>query len=160
MPDAMTKIFIDSNVWLYRLLIDPKMNPEEGELKRRIAIGLTQASDRSIVVSTQVIAETCAVLKRKAHISNSDLSKLVSEFEEQCEIISLTPSHIKYACQLRENYQFSYWDSLIIATVLDSNATALYSEDMQHQLQVENRFQIINPFLASGNEALETDVPL
>jgi predicted nucleic acid-binding protein len=47
----MTKAFIDSNVWLYRLLIDPKMNPEEEKLKRRIAIDLTQVSDRSIIIS-------------------------------------------------------------------------------------------------------------
>jgi len=57
MSEIIVKTFIDSNVWLYRLLIDPTMNLEEGQSKRKIAIGLTQASDRSIVISTQIIME-------------------------------------------------------------------------------------------------------
>lgn len=151
MSEIIVKTFIDSNVWLYRLLIDPTMNLEEGQSKRKIAIGLTQASDRSIVISTQIITETCAVLKRKTEISDNDLLELITEFEEQCEVMSLVISHIKHACRLRVSYRFSYWDSLIIAAALDSNAKILYSEDMQHNLLVENQLQIINPFVESSS---------
>ena len=151
MSEITVKTFIDSNVWLYRLLIDPTMNLEEGQSKRKIAIGLTQASDRSIVISTQIITETCAVLKRKTQISDNDLLELITEFEEQCEVMSLVISHIKHACRLRVSYRFSYWDSLIIAAALDSNAKILYSEDMQHNLLVENQLQIINPFVELGS---------
>jgi predicted nucleic acid-binding protein len=43
--------------------------------------------------------------------------------------------------------KFSYWDSLIVATALDSNSEKLFTEDMQHGLQVEDKLEIINPFL-------------
>ncbi|MGK7893624.1 MAG: PIN domain-containing protein [Xenococcus sp. (in: cyanobacteria)] len=71
----------------------------------------------------------------------------MKEFEEQCKVINLTITEIKYACQLRTEYKFSYWDSLIIATALSSNAKVIYSEDMQHNLLIEKQLKIINPFL-------------
>jgi predicted nucleic acid-binding protein len=142
----MNKKFIDSNIWLYRFLDDPKIDPQEYQSKRLIAIDLTQAMDRSLVISTQVITETCAVLKRKTKIADQDILELVEELEEQCEIIYLSISEIKEACRLREKYYFSYWDSLVIATALRSSANILYSEDMQHGLLIDNRLKIINPF--------------
>jgi predicted nucleic acid-binding protein len=97
------KIFIDSNIWLYRLLVDPTTNPVEHDRKRQIAIALTQVSNQNIVVSTQVITETCSVLKRKAQLLGAEILGLITEFEEQCEIINLTTIEIKYACQLRSS---------------------------------------------------------
>jgi predicted nucleic acid-binding protein len=111
-----------------------------------IAIDLTQAMDRSLVISTQIITETCAVLKRKTKISDRDILELVEELEDQCEIIYLSTTEIKEACRLREKYYFSYWDSLVIATALKSSADILYSEDMQHGLLISDRLKIINPF--------------
>ncbi|USR90988.1 hypothetical protein NEA10_19535 [Phormidium yuhuli AB48] len=73
MSDLMDKNFIDSNIWLYRLLDDPKLDPQDYQSKRLIAIDLTQPSDRSLVISTQVITETCAVLKRKTQITNEEI---------------------------------------------------------------------------------------
>jgi predicted nucleic acid-binding protein len=146
----MDKIFIDSNIWLYRLLDDPKSDPQDYQFKRLIAIDLTQPSECIIVISTQVITETCAVLKRKTQITNEDILELVKEFEEQCEIVNLTTVEIKMACQLRQNYSFSYWDSLMIATALKSQARVLYSEDMQHGLLIDDRLTVSNPFLRTG----------
>lgn len=104
----MDKIFIDSNIWLYRLLTDPAMAKSENDAKRRIAIELTQPVNRNITISTQIITETCSVLKRKTKISDEQLLELVEEFEEQCEVINLTTIEIKHACQLRAKYNFSY----------------------------------------------------
>jgi predicted nucleic acid-binding protein len=141
------KIFIDSNIWLYRLLVDPTTNQAEHNQKRQIAITLTQASNQNIIVSTQVITETCSVLKRKTQLSEEQILELITEFEEQCEVINLTTIEMKYACQLRSDYNFSYWDSLIIASALNAGAKTFYSEDMQHNLLITNQLIIINPFL-------------
>jgi predicted nucleic acid-binding protein len=148
----MNKRFIDSNIWLYRFLNDPKIDPQAHQAKRLIAIDLTQTMDRSLVISTQIITETCAVLKRKTKISDRDILELVEELEEQCEIIYLSTTEIKEACRLRERYYFSYWDSLVIATALKSSANILYSEDMQHGLLIEDRLKIINPFYNEKNK--------
>lgn len=43
-------------------------------------------------------------------------------------------------------YIFSYWDSLIIASALESGCNILYSEDLQSQQQIEAQLEILNPF--------------
>lgn len=43
------KIFIDFNIWLYRLLYDPKYDPKSYDHKRKIAIKLTNYTN--IIIS-------------------------------------------------------------------------------------------------------------
>ena len=50
------------------------------------------------------------------------------------------------ASELREAYSLSYWDSLIVASALEAGATVLYSEDMHHDLWINARLRVINPF--------------
>ncbi|WP_017296042.1 PIN domain-containing protein [Geminocystis herdmanii] len=138
------KIFIDSNIWLYRLLYDTKSDPFLYKRKREIAINLTNSPN--IIISTQVITETCSVLKRKANFSDTQIFQIIEEFEEQCYIICLTSREMKNACELRKKYNFSYWDSLIISCALVSSVDVIYSEDMQHGLVIEEKLTIINPF--------------
>ncbi|APB35038.1 Putative nucleic-acid-binding protein, contains pilt domain [Gloeomargarita lithophora Alchichica-D10] len=49
--------------------------------------------------------------------------------------------------EINIRYGYSYWDSLIIATALQSNCNILYSEDMQHDQLIEGKLRIINPLL-------------
>lgn len=39
-----------------------------------------------------------------------------------------------------------FYDSLIVASALESECTILYSEDMQPGLVIENQLKIVNPF--------------
>ncbi|CAA6825926.1 MAG: Unknown protein, partial [uncultured Sulfurovum sp.] len=41
----------------------------------------------------------------------------------------------------------SYYDSLIVSAGLQAGATVLYSEDMQHQLKINDTLTIVNPFV-------------
>ena len=138
------KIFIDSNIWLYRFLADQDPDPNEDARKRKIAVSLTNLNN--IVVSTQVINETCSVLKRKVSFSETQISQLIEEFEQQCQVIDVTTDILKKASQLRVNYHLSFWDGLIVASALSGNASILYSEDMQDGLIVDNQLTIINLF--------------
>ena len=54
---------------------------------------------------------------------------------------------IEKAKELIIKYDFQQFDSLIVASALQANCTILYSEDLHHNLLVENRLQIINPFV-------------
>jgi predicted nucleic acid-binding protein len=51
------------------------------------------------------------------------------------------------ALVINNRYQFSYYDSLIIAAALEAEASVLYTEDMQHSQRIGS-LTIINPFLA------------
>lgn len=137
-------IFIDSNIWLYRFLSNQDPNPEEDARKRKIAIQLT--NQKNIVITVQVINEVCYVLKRKTNLSEIKILQLIEEFEEQCLVMDLSTSIIKKASLLREKYNLSFWDSLIVESALSASVSILYSEDMQHNLTINNQLIIINPF--------------
>lgn len=63
--------FIDSNIWLYRLTTDPNSNQAAELRKRAIAIDITDSGNG--IVSTQVINETCSVLRRKAAFTEEQI---------------------------------------------------------------------------------------
>ena len=47
---------------------------------------------------------------------------------------------------IKFRYQYSFYDSLIIAAALEAGCKTLYSEDMQHGQRIEQLI-IKNPFL-------------
>jgi len=45
----------------------------------------------------------------------------------------------------KEKHNISYWDSLVVASALESGCIKLYSEDMQDGLVIDGVLNIINP---------------
>jgi len=72
--------------------------------------------------------------------------QLIESFYARYVVIEFSKSLLLKASTLREHHAFSFWDSLIVASALATNAMVLYSEDMQDGLVVENRLRIVNPF--------------
>ncbi|MBC5796393.1 PIN domain-containing protein [Sphaerospermopsis sp. LEGE 00249] len=140
----MTKYFIDSNIWLYRFIL----NSSDSNAIKKQQIATTITSQENLLISTQVINEVCANLIRKAGFDNSQIKTLTEEFAQGCEILPVSLETIQYAAKLRDNYSLSFWDSLIVASAILGKANILYSEDMQHSLMINNTLQIVNPFLS------------
>jgi predicted nucleic acid-binding protein len=139
--------FCDSNIWLYRFLIDSDCDDAEEIRKHNLATALT--SNENILISTQIINEVCAVLSKKAKISEVQIRQIIQEFYEGCIVIQLDRNIILRASELRTNYSFSFWDSLIVASALATDANILCSEDMQDGLIIFNQLTLINPFRSS-----------
>ena len=112
MPNSL--IFCDSNIWLYRFLVDPDGDNYEEIKKHNIATNLTNAEN--ILISTQVINEVCAILLRKARVSEIKIRQIIQEFYDGCILIETDYNIIVIASDLRMNYNFSFWDSLIVAS--------------------------------------------
>ena len=64
------------------------------------------------------------------------------------EIVSITPAPalVRVSWKIKDKYRYSYWDSVIIASALDSECSILYSEDMQHGQVIDKDLIILNPF--------------
>ena len=62
-------------------------------------------------------------------------------------LLSVQPSFRLYhsSLDIHTRYQFSFYDSLIVAAALEAGCTRLYSEDMQHGQQIQS-LTIQNPF--------------
>ncbi len=63
-------------------------------------------------------------------------------------IVEIDFDLIIHAIDLSNRFQFSYWDSLIIAAAIKSKSTLLFSEDLNHN-QVVETVKIINPFITA-----------
>ncbi len=137
--------FLDTNIWLYAFLLS---EDEQEQKKSTIAKNLIKIQD--IVISTQVINEVCVNLIRKSILDEQRLSNLIISFYSKYKVVAFNCNILLEASQLRNQYNFSYWDSLIIASALSVNAQCLYSEDMQHGLIVSKKLEIINPFLTEN----------
>jgi len=135
--------FLDSNVWLYALLHRKDSNAAD-EKKRQDAIALIDSPD--VVISTQVINEVCSNLIKKAGFKEDQIKSLIQSFYDGSQVVAPNQEMLVYASNLRTQYNFSFWDGLIVAAALQANVTVLYSEDMQDGLRVNNQLKIINPF--------------
>jgi predicted nucleic acid-binding protein len=99
-----------------------------------------------IAISVQVVNEVCFNLIRKAGFSGQQILDLIEAFFAKYRVVDLSRSVLVNAVELRSEYALSFWDSLIVAAALDTNATVLYSEDLQDGLVIHERLQIVNPF--------------
>ena len=59
---------------------------------------------------------------------------------------SVNKSTVELCWEMRIRYHYSYYDSLILASAVESRCTVLYSEDMQHGQVIEKKLKIVNPF--------------
>ncbi len=134
-----SKVFSDSNVWLYALTNQDEKRGQQAE-------DLIEEIKERICLSTQVINEVCLNLKKKASFDETEISRLISSFYLNYEVIILNQKILLLASDLRARYPFSFWDGLIVASALSADAEILYSEDMQDGLMVENKLRITNPF--------------
>lgn len=140
MPDNQSAAcFIDTNIWLYAFI--------ESDEVTKSAMARTLIQEHEPVVSTQVINEVCVNLLRRANFTEEQIAQLIESFYEKYRVIELSKSILLVASQLRQRYNLSFWDSMIVADALSAGVPVLYSEDMQHGLTVEGELQIRNPFI-------------
>ena len=131
------RFFTDSNVLLYLL--------SDVENKKEIAKQLLRTNP---VISTQVITENINVAFKK--FKSLTPQQILQHKNFICllsELVLINEKTIDLALEIKSEYQYQWFDSLIIASALQANCTILYSEDMQHNQQIENRLIIINPFI-------------
>jgi len=75
-----------------------------------------------------------------------DIAAVCKELTDLFHIEIVTVTTIASAIEFAERYNYSYYDSLILASGLEGGCSVLYSEDFQHG-QVIDGLTIINPFL-------------
>jgi predicted nucleic acid-binding protein len=136
MPDS--RIFIDSNIIIYAY-------SDTEKTKQRISRQLIK--ENYTVISTQVLQEVANTLSRKFKIDYSSIEQTLQECVLDNDTLYLNRQDTIFkACGIADRYQFSFYDSLIIAAALETNCSSLYSEDLQHRQVIGNTLTIINPY--------------
>lgn len=130
-------MFLDTNVLVYLYSSD---EPE----KRATALKLIEQSNP--IISTQVLSELANTLSRKFRLSYDVVAQAVTEVQDSCAVLPVMPETIARALSLANKYQYSYYDSLILASALSAGCGTLFTEDMQHGQVIEGLLTINNPF--------------
>jgi len=130
------RAFLDTNILVYASLIgDPK------------AVTGKALRDIGGVISVQVLNELTNVLVRKARWPWEAVRESLTLTRAILEVVPLTEAIHEDGLRLAERYSLSIYDALIVAAALDSGCNVLWSEDMQHDLLVDERLRIRNPFV-------------
>ena len=133
-------VFVDTNVFVYAYTVkEPeKRETASGLLKERLA-------GTSIFISTQILSEFYSAMS-KNKVAHKEILRYISEIIRCANIASVSLSTVESCLTLKERYEYSYWDSLLLAAALDCGCNILYSEDMQHSQVIDKRLTIVNPF--------------
>jgi predicted nucleic acid-binding protein len=130
------KPFLDTNVLLYLLSED---NAKADRAEAIIAAGG--------IISVQVLNEFASVAFRKLGMSYAEIRDMLGTTRAVCQIQALTVDTHERGLDIAERFGFSLYDSMIVSSAVESGCTVLYSEDMQHDQEVDGQLVVINPFL-------------
>jgi len=104
-------------------------------------------SQNNSFISTQVLQELTNIVTRKFKFSYKDAQAAIHECGQNNNLHINTGQTILKACELADRYGWSFYDSLIVASALESECLVLYSEDLQNSQVVDGKLKIVNPFL-------------
>ncbi len=135
------KVFFDTNILVYSFGSRESKGRDE---RRDAAQELLIAGGR---VSVQVLNEFVQVCRNKISWDWPRILESLHVVQELCgRALPMTFETHESALGLCRRYGFHIYDSLILATAIESRCSMVYSEDLQHGQTVEG-VRIANPFL-------------
>jgi predicted nucleic acid-binding protein len=137
MKPMSAKVFLDTNIIVY------SYSSTEAD-KRGIAQKLIIKSNSFI--STQVLQELTNIITKKLKYSYENAAAVIKETCTNNQLHVNTHNTILQACTIADRYGISFYDSLIISAALECDCEILYSEDMHHEMMIDKKLKIINPF--------------
>ena len=136
MPDS--NVFIDSNILIYAYSIT---EPDKRQIAR------DTIDKYNSILSIQVINEFSNNCLKKLKKTHNEIIAAIEEIALNFPITQITVPIVIKALNLQKQYQFNYYDCIMLASALGHNCTYIFSEDMQHGQIIENTLTIINPFI-------------
>ncbi len=132
------KIFLDTNILVYSY--------SNTEIQKQ-TIARKLITEQNTFISTQVLQELTNIVTKKFKYNYTDATNVINETCQNNKLFVNTNVTILKACNVAERYQFSFYDSLIIAAAIECGCTILYTEDLNHQQIIFDLLTIINPFI-------------
>lgn len=129
--------FVDTNIVVYAFTDDPRH-------ERALAL-----LGKGCAISVQVLNEFANVALRKLGMSWNEVEDALISIRTLCPKV-LPPGidlHL-LAMEIAKRHKLSVFDALVVATALQGGCDTLWSEDMHHDLLIEDRLRIANPFRA------------
>ena len=134
--------FIDTNVFIYHLDSSDTHKHEIAERIVRAALTLGNGC-----TSTQVAQECLNVALRKAEVALTLEAARRYLDVVLAPLVRVTANEALYhrALDVQARWQFSFYDSLIVAAALAAGCKTLFSEDLRHGQRMDT-LTVQNPF--------------
>lgn len=132
------KITLDSNILIYAFA-------DNNDFRKSIAKDIIAKCN---IISIQAVNETSYILLKKFKLPKEQLEQVIQFMKNQFIISNLTINILDQTITLCKKYNFSFWDSMMIAAALDNHCSIIYTEDLSHDQLIENRLRIVNPFIS------------
>ncbi|MEM6431552.1 MAG: PIN domain-containing protein [Deinococcota bacterium] len=131
--------FLDSNILIY--LFD-----SDNLVKQQRATALIRQSleTGTACTSYQVVQEVVNVLVQKLKMTHQEVSSFLATTLVPLWCVNPSETLIKRGLDIQLRYTYSFYDSLIIAAALEAGCSTLYTEDLQHNQQIQT-LTIKNP---------------
>ena len=139
------KIFIDTNVFVYAYLENPKRREDYKKHLKAKELLRSFMTDNIVFISTQVCNEYYSALLNNK-IENSDIQSSLYSLVQMVNVASISKDTVLQSFEIKNRYSFSYWDSLILSSALENECSIVYSEDMQDGQLINGVLRIVNPF--------------
>jgi predicted nucleic acid-binding protein len=136
------KITLDSNILIYAFA-------RNDDFRKDIAKDIIAKCN---IISVQALNETSYILLKKYNFPKEQLEQAILFLKEQFIISSLTANTLDQTIAICKKYNFSFWDSMMIAAALDNRCSIIYTEDLTHDQLIENRLRIVNPFVPKNRK--------
>jgi predicted nucleic acid-binding protein len=137
------KYFLDTNILIYSF--DHASPVKQKKANHLIKTALVESKG---CISYQVIQEFLNVATKKftPPLAVLDCQRYLDVvLQPLCQIFTSIDLYHK-ALDLMARWQYSFYDSLILAAALQADCKILYSEDLKHEQSI-NSLTILNPFL-------------
>lgn len=132
-------VFLDTNVLVYAY--DPA-DPR----KQDVALALlARHGHAELVISTQVVSEFHTAVQRLPEPLDEGEATRASRSLLGLRVIGVDRDVVARALAIREQWQPSYWDALILAAAERAGVSTVYTEDLQHGQTIAG-MKIVNPF--------------
>lgn len=134
----MPSVFLDTNVIAYRF--------DGSEPVKQAAAASALASDRDLVISTQVMLEVHSVLTRKLRPRwSADEARHVVERLAVLPVVAADAHLVCRAAATAGEQQLSIWDAMIVEAAVEAGCSELWSEDLATGSTIKG-VRVVDPF--------------
>jgi len=136
------RFFLDTNIFVYSF---DRNSPAKA--RRAMQLIRRAVTNRTGIVSYQVVQEFFSVaLKRFTQpMTIAEAEQYLSTVFRPLAAVHSSQSLYGEALQVSGRYRLSWYDSLIVAAAIQGQCGTLYTEDLQHGLQI-GELKVENPF--------------
>jgi predicted nucleic acid-binding protein len=141
----VSRVLIDSNIFVYAY--DPADLDKHTKALRLIEEASLQGN---LVLSAQILNELSSILLRRGKELNLDLERvrrIIENIAKSVPVVPLTPEMTLTALSSALHHGLSFWDGLIWAAARQHRLSTIYTEDFQHDREVEG-VRFLNPFVS------------